>query len=85
MDKYTALLEEYRKILGQAIPFEEALHLFKNELKDLQKRAKLEVEQADRKNKKRIQAEYDEMIAAVGNQRKRMVPYAWRVCRCSSG
>ena len=67
-DKYTALLEEYRKILGQAIPFEETLHLLKNELKDLQKKAKLEVEQADRKNKKRIRTEYDEMIAAKNDE-----------------
>ena len=67
-DKYTALLEEYRKILGQAIPFEETLHLLKNELKDLQKKAKLEVEQADRKDKKRIQAKYDEMIAAKNDE-----------------
>ena len=67
-DKYTALLEEYRKILGQAISFEETLHLLKNELKDLQKKAKLEVEQADRKNKKRIQAKYDEMIAAKNDE-----------------
>ena len=56
MDKYTALLQEYRKILGQVISFEEVLQLLKNELKDLQKKAKLEVEQADRKDKKRIQA-----------------------------
>ena len=53
MDKYTALLQEYRKILGQVISFEEVLQLLKNELKDLQKKAKLEVEQADRKDKKR--------------------------------
>lgn len=63
-DKYTALLREYRKILGQTNSFEEVLHLLKNELKDLQKREKLEVEQADRKDKKRIQSEYYEMIAA---------------------
>ena len=68
MDKYTALLQEYRKTLGQVISFEEALQLLKNELKDLQKKAKLEVEQADRKDKKRIQAEYDEMIAAKNDE-----------------
>lgn len=61
-DKYTALLEEYRSILGCAIPFEESLHLLKEELKDLQKRAKIEVENAGRTDKKRIQAEYDKMI-----------------------
>lgn len=68
MDKYTALLQEYRKTLGQVISFEEDLRLLKNELKDLQKKAKLEVEQADRKDKKRIQAEYDEMIAAKNDE-----------------
>ena len=67
-DKYTALLQEYRKVLGQAIPFEEALHLLKSELKDLQKKAKLETEQADRKDKKRIQAQYDEMLAAKNDE-----------------
>ena len=61
-DKYTALLEEYRSILGCAISFEESLHLLKEELKDLQKRAKIEVEHASRNDKKRIQAEYDKMI-----------------------
>lgn len=61
-DKYTALLEEYRSILGCAISFEESLHLLKEELKDLQKRAKIEVEHAGRIDKKRIQAEYDKMI-----------------------
>lgn len=61
-DKYTALLEEYRSILGCAISFEESLHLLKEELKDLQKRAKIEVEHAGRTDKKRIQAEYDKMI-----------------------
>ena len=61
-DKYTALLEEYRIILGCAISFEESLHLLKEELKDLQKRAKIEVEHAGRTDKRRIQAEYDKMI-----------------------
>lgn len=62
-DKYTALLEEYRSVLGCAISFEESLHLLKEELKDLQKRAKIEVEHAGRTDKKRIQTEYDKMIA----------------------
>ena len=61
-DKYTALLEEYRSILGCAISSEESLHLLKEELKDLQKRAKIEVEHAGRTDKRRIQAEYDKMI-----------------------
>lgn len=67
-DKYAALLEEYRSILGCAISFEESLHLLKEELKDLQKRAKIEVEHAGRTDKKRIQAEYDKMITEKNEQ-----------------
>ena len=61
-EKYTALLDEYRTILGNG-DFEDILHQLKEELKDLQKRSKIEVEHAGRSDKKRIQAEYDEMIA----------------------
>ena len=61
-EKYTALLDEYRAVLGNGF-FEDILHQLKDELKDLQKRAKLEVENAGRNDKKRIQAEYDKMIA----------------------
>lgn len=61
-EKYTALLDEYRAVLGNG-SFEDILHQLKDELKDLQKRAKLEVGNAGRTDKKRIQAEYDKMIA----------------------
>lgn len=64
IEKYCQLLAEYKRILGNAISFDETLHLLKDELKDLQKRAKIEVEHAGRSDKKRIQAEYDDMIAA---------------------
>lgn len=62
--KYTALLDEYHKVLGSAISFEEAYTRLKAERKDLQKRAKIEIENAGRGDKKRIQAEYDELISA---------------------
>ena len=65
--KYTALLDEYRTILGNG-DFEDILHQLKDELKDLQKRAKIEVEHAGRGDKKRIQAEYDEMIAGKNEE-----------------
>ena len=42
-DKYTALLEEYRKILGQELPYEETLLQLKNELKDLLKKEKKDI------------------------------------------
>ena len=61
-EKYTALLNEYRAVLGSGA-FEDVLHQLKDKLKDLQKRAKIEVEQASRNDKKRVQAYYDEMIA----------------------
>ena len=55
-------MDEYKTILGNG-DFEYIFHQLKEELKDLQKRSKIEVEQAGRGDKKRIQAEYDEMIA----------------------
>ena len=63
-EKYTALLNEYKQILGQALPFEEILTLLEEERAELQRRAKIEVEYAGRNDKKRVQAHYDEMIAA---------------------
>ena len=62
IEKYTVLLDEYRAVLGNG-SFEDILHQLKDELKDLQKHAKLEVDNAGRTDKKRIQAEYDKMIA----------------------
>ena len=66
-EKYTALLDEYRTILGNS-DFEDILHQLKDELKDLQKRSKIEVEHAGRGDKKRIQAEYDEIIASKNEE-----------------
>ena len=63
-EKYTALLNEYKQILGQALPFEEILMRLEEERAELQRRAKIEVEHAGRNDKKRVQAHYDEMIAA---------------------
>ena len=62
-EKYEALINEYKKELGYAIPFEESLKQLKDELKDLQKRQKIEVEHAARNEKKRIQMHYNELIA----------------------
>jgi len=67
-EKYTALLNEYKAVLGNAVSFEETLSLLKEELKDLQKRAKIEVEAAARNEKKRVQAYYDEAIAVKNEE-----------------
>ena len=64
VEKYEALIGEYQQILGKAKSFEEILALLKEELAELQRRTKIEVEHAPRNEKKRVQAYYDEMIAA---------------------
>ena len=64
IEKYQQLLTEYKSVLGCAITFEESLSLLQDELADLQKRSKIEVENAGRNEKKRMQAHYDELIAA---------------------
>ena len=63
VDKYQQLLAEYRQVLGN-LPFAETLNNLSDEQKELQSRAKTEVEAAVRKDKKRVQAYYDELIAA---------------------
>ena len=68
IEKYQQLIAEYKNVLGEAVSFEESLHLLKEELKDLQKRAKTEVEAAGRNDKKRVQASYDELIPAKNEE-----------------
>ena len=62
VEKYQQLLAEYRETLGD-LPFAETLSVLEDEQKELQRRAKIEVEAAGRKDKKRVQAYYDELIA----------------------
>ena len=61
-DKYKALLDEYRTALG-CDSFADKLSKLEEELKNLQKTAKLETENATKNEKKRVQAYYDELIA----------------------
>lgn len=61
--KYKELLDEYKEILGDG-PFAETLSKLKAELNELEKKAKQEIESADRKDKKQIQKEFDEQIEA---------------------
>ena len=68
IEKYHQLIAEYKNVLGKAISFEESLHLLKEELKDLQKRAKIEMKAAGRNDKKRVQVYYDELIAAKNEE-----------------
>lgn len=68
IEKYQQLLTEYKSVLGCAITFEESLSLLQDELADLQKRSKIELENAGRSDKKRVQAHYDELIAAKNTE-----------------
>lgn len=68
IEKYHQLIAEYKNVLGKDISFEESLHLLKEELKDLQKRAKIEAEAAGRNDKKRVQTYYDELIVAKNEE-----------------
>lgn len=67
-DKYAALIDEYRNTLGCTLSFEELICIINDELKELKRRAKIEVDHAGRNDKKRIQAEYDDMIASKNEE-----------------
>lgn len=62
-EKYTALINEYRAVLGQDQSFEEILARLQDELALLQHHLKIELNDAPRNEKKRVQAHYDERIA----------------------
>ena len=62
-EKYTALINEYRTVLGQDQSFEEILARLQDELALLQHHLKIELNDAPRNEKKRVQAHYDERIA----------------------
>lgn len=67
-DKYAALIDEYRNTLGCTLSFESLICIINDELKELKRRAKIEVDNAGRNDKKRIQAEYDDMIASKNEE-----------------
>ena len=64
-EKYTALLGEYRAALGSDKPFAEQVHELSEKAKALRAEAKKAVEAADKKDKKKTQAEYDEKLAEL--------------------
>ena len=64
-DKYAALLKEYRDVLGQELSFAERMDELTAEIQTLREEAKKAVEEAEKRAKKKVQAEYDEKIAAL--------------------
>ena len=63
--KYQALLKEYQAALGGGLPFAEKAEQLAGELAALRAGAKRAVEEAAKREKKKVQAEYDEKIAAL--------------------
>jgi len=64
-DKYAALLKEYRTVLGDELSFAERVNELTAEIQALREDAKKAVEEAEKRAKKKVQAEYDEKIAAL--------------------
>lgn len=64
-DKYAALLKEYHNVLGQELSFAERMDELTAEIQALREEAKKAVEEAEKRAKKKVQAEYDEKIAAL--------------------
>ena len=64
-DKYRALLDAYRAELGSDLPFAEIMAQAQADVKAKQDEAKTAVEQAQRREKKTVQAQYDGEIAAL--------------------
>ncbi len=68
IDKYKKLLAEYRIALNSEDSFEEIVHTFSEKLKALRKEAKDAISAADKRDKKRMQAVYDERIADLTDE-----------------
>ena len=67
IDKYQQLIEEYHSVLGEG-DFEEILYAQEDHIKELRSEAKAAADSAAKKDKKRIQAEFDEKIAEQEEQ-----------------
>lgn len=64
-DKYKALLAEYHQALGSALPFSEIAEQLETELQNVKTEAKEAIDCASRKDKKRIEAEYQGQIQSL--------------------
>ena len=65
IDKYSALLNEYRSALGSDKPFAEQVHELSEKAKALRLEAKKAVESAEKREKKNTQEAYDIKIAEL--------------------
>ena len=65
LDKYQNLLSQYRQELGKQLSFSERAEQLETDLQNARAEAKEVVAQAARKDKKRIEAEYQDIIQAL--------------------
>jgi len=65
IDKYTALLDEYRTALGSDKPFAEQVHELSEKAKALRAEVKKAVEAAEKREKKKTQEDYDSKLAEL--------------------
>lgn len=65
VDKYQELLSEYRQELGAPLSFSERAEQLETDLQNARAEAKEKVAQAARKDKKRIEAEYQDTIQGI--------------------
>ena len=70
-DKYQNLLSEYRQELGNQLSFSERAEQLETDLQNFRAEAKEKVAQAARKDKKRIEAEYQDTTQALEQVSKR--------------
>jgi type I restriction enzyme M protein len=62
--KYQSLLQEYHAVLGE-LSFSDRVEQLTSELANCRAEAKEKVAQADKRSKKKVQAEYDDRISAL--------------------
>ena len=67
LEKYTALLTEYRHVLGSDKPFAEQIAELEAKIEALRAEAKAAVEAAAKRDKKKVQSEYDAKLAEFNN------------------
>lgn len=65
IEKYKNLLEEYKAELGDMLTFEERVQQLADDIENFRAEAKIRVEEAERKDKKKVQLRYDEDIAVL--------------------
>lgn len=83
-DKYQQLIEEYHSVLGEG-DFEEILRAQEKCIKELRSEAKEAADSAAKKDKKRIQAEFDERITEQEEQLTIAKEAAWLYSKFGDG